>query len=595
MEYKLIEISKYVSKLAEVIAEVLRVDVEIIDNNFIRIAGTGRYKEKCGESIKGENFIYSKVILQGKKQVVENPGFHKICGDCTKRNSCIEKFECSNPIIVDGNVIGVISLICFSDIQKKIILEKFKEYTDFIDKISELIGAKAKENYFEMQKNIINKEMEGVINSIEDNVIIINSVGEILFLNDKFKNVIEKEFENKKNNKHNIKVEDYGERVNLYNDTQFNLIVNGKTRRVMGRVKDIDIGTGTGQISRIVIFKDLKIIHKTIYEHSQANREVFFDSIIGTSKEFESVKNKARRIVNSNASVLITGESGTGKELIARAIHCESKRKNAPFIAINCGAIPDTLLESELFGYVPGAFTGAGKNGKIGKFELANKGTIFLDEIGDMPLHLQVKILRVLQEKMVIPIGSNKPVTVDIRVISATNRNLEQMVKSKEFREDLYYRLNVIPIEIPALRNRKEDISVLVDYFLDKYCKYYGIDIPQISEKAMWYLNNYYWYGNVREMENVIEYMVNLFQDGELIDVNHLPQKIVDYEQEIDVDNELNIEKMEKTLIIKALRQFGGSTLDKQRVANALGISVSTLYRKMDLYGIKKIEQWNLA
>lgn len=590
MKNNLLDIKIYVQKLAEVISEVLRVDVEVVNTQFARIAGTGRYSGIKDSSTEGEVFIYKKVIETGKKQVIENPGFHKLCQNCPKRNSCLEKFEYCTPIISEGSVIGVISLICYTEGQKKIIISKFKEYFDFLDRISELIASKASETYYLYQKENLSAELKSIINYIQDNVLVIDEDGRTLFHNEKLKNFLERHFKNIDDiNQLKVNISDYGERVNINNFTSFNLNIGSESRKVLGYVNDIKVH-GDNK-SRIIIFQDMKSFQKVIYEHSESNRVVDFNSIIGVSRILENLKEKCISIAAGHASVLITGESGTGKELFARAIHNESKRFKGPFIAINCGAIPDSLLESELFGYVPGAFTGASKNGKIGKFELAGKGTIFLDEIGDMPLHLQVKLLRVLQDRVVIPIGSNKPIPINVRIISATNKPLEKMVKSGEFREDLFYRLNVIPIEIPPLRERTEDIPVLVEHFLKKYCSYYEINVPQVSDEAMSILKNYSWKGNVRELENTIEYIVNVLQKSEIIQKSHLPDRII-VKKDYDKDDELNLEMIEKRAIIKAINKFGGNTESKKKVARALGISLATLYRKMDKYGITKNEEW---
>lgn len=479
MKFNLIEIREYVLKLAEVISEVLRVDVEIVDIDFVRIAGTGRYKSKDFVSIEGENLIYGKVIETRKKQVVENPGFHKLCINCPKKNSCIEKFEYCIPIITDGEVIGVIGLVCFTEDQKKIIIGKFKEYFDFLDKIADLIAAKAKENYVSFLK-----------------------------------------------------------------------------------------------------------MHKISADINMVNNKYYISSIIGNSRAIEKVKIQAKKIARSNASVLITGESGTGKELFAKAIHFESRRSDGPFIAINCAAIPENLLESELFGYANGAFTGASKSGRIGKFELADGGTIFLDEVGDMPLQFQAKLLRVLQDRAVIPVGSNKIKTIDVRVISATNKKIEEMVRLGLFREDLYYRLNVIPIEIPPLRERKEDIPLLIDYFLKKFCISCGINIPMIDKNALKALTSYSWRGNIRELQNVIEYTFNMMQDESKIELVHLPRNIQNAENKHENLN-MKLEDIEKQAIMKALELYGSNTENKKYAAKVLGISLSTLYRKLEKYGVK--------
>jgi len=293
------------------------------------------------------------------------------------------------------------------------------------------------------------------------------------------------------------------------------------------------------------------------------------------------------RVSQVESTVLITGESGVGKEVAAKRIHRLSRKENGPFITINCGAIPENLMESELFGYEKGSFTGAGKEGKIGLMEAANGGNIFLDEIGELPLNLQVKLLRVIQEKVIYRIGGIKPITLDVRIIAATNRNLKEMVRKKTFREDLFYRLNVVQIEIPPLRQRREDILPLSQYFLSKYCSKYNKQ-KRISPQVFKIFESYYWPGNIRELENVIERAVILSQ-GDSIDVNHLPENlyVVHNEQaEIEVIvrgiTSLNdgVQLMEKELLRKAL----GTEKSSRKTALLLGITHTTVLRKAKQY-----------
>ena len=229
------------------------------------------------------------------------------------------------------------------------------------------------------------------------------------------------------------------------------------------------MGLNDNQFDKIFMFRDYKGFRDNISEYTNIKNVIKTENILGQTKIMQDLKRKVKKIALSTSTVLVTGESGTGKEVFARSIHNEGNRKSKAFVAINCGAIPDTLLESELFGYVKGAFTGADPMGKIGKFELANKGTIFLDEIGDMPIYLQTKLLRVLQERKITRVGSNKEIDIDVRVIAATNKNLKELIKENKFREDLYYRLNVIPFEIPPLRERIDDIEILIEFFINKY------------------------------------------------------------------------------------------------------------------------------
>jgi transcriptional regulator with GAF, ATPase, and Fis domain len=284
--------------------------------------------------------------------------------------------------------------------------------------------------------------------------------------------------------------------------------------------------------------------------------------------------------------VLITGESGTGKELVARALHFNGSRKQKPFIAVNCGAIPEMLLESELFGHVRGAFTGAIRD-KAGKFEAANHGSIFLDEIGTMPQHLQSKLLRVLQDQEVERVGSNKPVKLDVRVLSATNSDLEQQVRQGQFREDLYYRLNVIPLHLPPLRERRQDIMALVGVFLEKYSRLMGRTPVTISRRALEALEQHPWPGNVRELENLVERLVAL-TEGDVINTEDLPAEMCGQVglpgdtglelTEKGLDMVAAISGIERGLIVRALELSGGV---KARAAALLGLNRTTLVEKM--------------
>src|SRR5210317_1983962 len=267
-----------------------------------------------------------------------------------------------------------------------------------------------------------------------------------------------------------------------------------------------------------------RLVAENIYLRQQLRGKYKFDNIIGNSPAIQPVFARMEKILHTDSTVLILGESGTGKELVARAIHFNGSRKEKPFIAINCGAIPAELLESELFGHVRGSFTGAVAD-KPGKFELANHGTIFLDEIGTMPLHLQMKLLRVLQEQEVERVGSIRKTKLDVRVISATNSDLDERVRRAEFREDLFYRLNVIPIHLPPLRERHEDIALLARHFLRKICADMRHPICELTPDALIAMESYKWPGNVREMENVIERVVAL-TDGNIIDRQDLPPQI---------------------------------------------------------------------
>jgi DNA-binding NtrC family response regulator len=310
------------------------------------------------------------------------------------------------------------------------------------------------------------------------------------------------------------------------------------------------------------------------------------ENIVGRSNEMLEVYKTVAKISQSRATVLITGESGTGKELVARAIHQNSPRAERPFVVIHCASLPETLIESELFGYMKGSFTGA-MSSKKGLFEEADTGTVFLDEIGDVPLATQVKLLRVLQEKEIRRIGAEQPIKVDVRIIAATNRNLEDMIQKSQFREDLYYRLSVVSIQLPPLRSRRDDINLLVQHFLRKYCQEAGVPLKIISPDAMHLMESYNWPGNVRELENVIERAVNLsFRDG--ITVDDLPQKLIEKKvisQPSLMEQTPTLEELEKNYLIKLLNE---NDWNYTETAEKMGISVRTVQRMVSRFHLEK-------
>jgi len=317
------------------------------------------------------------------------------------------------------------------------------------------------------------------------------------------------------------------------------------------------------------------------YLRRELQQRYHFENIIGRSDALTAIFKLVEKIANTTSSVLIQGESGTGKELIARAIHYGSARADAPFVAINCAALPESLLESELFGYVRGAFTGANAN-KTGLFKTADGGTLFLDEISEMPESLQVKLLRALQEREFLPLGTTRPVSFDARLIAATNRNLEDEIESNRFREDLYYRLSVFSLTLPPLRERREDIPLLIRFFVEKFCRLLNVPPKTVSEEAMQAMINYEWRGNVRELQNAIERSVTL--SDERIERSHLPQKVIESAPApLDrTDQLLTLEELERRHILGTLQRVAD---DKAAAAAQLGIDLSTLYRKLKRYG----------
>ncbi|MCI0525926.1 MAG: sigma-54 dependent transcriptional regulator [Nitrospira sp.] len=383
-------------------------------------------------------------------------------------------------------------------------------------------------------------------------------------------------------------------------DATVPVIMLTATRMVKTAVEAMKLGA-TDYLSKPFEIEELKlIIEKAIttkdleqevkYLRSEINRRYSFKSIIGKSREMQEVYAKIEQIADTRTTVLVTGESGTGKELVARALHYNSTRKERPFIAINCAALPETLIESELFGHERGAFTDAQVR-KVGQFELADNGTLFLDEVADLSLATQAKLLRVLQEKEFTRVGGTRTIRVDVRLITATNKNLDQSLKQGSFREDLYYRINVVPIHLPPLRERKEDLPLLVNHFLAKKAEEEGHPSKQISPEAMTLMMNYDWPGNVRELQNIIEQMVTLCTNSTI-----LPEDLPDHfrkqlksmtlkEQALSgkISFERAVAEFERDIILEALKK---TRYVQTHAADLLGISRRILKYKMDLLGI---------
>lgn len=366
--------------------------------------------------------------------------------------------------------------------------------------------------------------------------------------------------------------------------TRIPVFVGGKVAGAVGKVLFRDVDELNALYTKInKIEKELNLYRD---EFKKANKAKYaLDSIIGDSAVMVQLKEITKKVANTNSNVLILGESGTGKELFAHAIHNNSKRSGAPFIKVNCGAIPNELLESELFGYEEGAFTGAKKGGKIGKFKVADTGTIFLDEIADLPMNMQVKLLRVLQDREIERIGATTSEKVDVRVIAATNKSLEDMVSEGLFRLDLYYRLNVVNIRIPPLRERKNDIPILAQHLIEKISKNENVPVKAISQSTLEYLKSYEWPGNVRELENILERAINFLEDEVIIEPKHLPAKITGTKNmEFTRSLKETLENVEKDTIINSLILSGGN---KTEAADLLGISRTSLYEKLTRYKIE--------
>ncbi len=467
-------------------------------------------------------------------------------------------------------------------------------------------------------KRLSREWLEQIIHLLNERIVVVDNEGTIIYmdhaycdlLNTKQEDVIGKPVQEIIENTRMHIVTKTGERevehFQPINDSvmvanRFPIMIDGKLEGAVGTVMFADpenLRSFKNRIQRLV--KDLSYYRSKVEKELKSSYT--FDDLVGDSSSFRALKDFAKVISGSNSSVLISGESGTGKELFASSIHNNSFRDQAPFVPINCAAIPEELLESELFGYEDGAFTGAKKGGKKGLFEVAQNGTLFLDEIGDMPLSMQSKLLRALQEKEIQPVGGQRRIPIDVRIIAATHRNLEEMVKEGTFRQDLYYRINVIHLEIPPLRNRVEDIPLLIKMLLSKLEKRFYKKQVTCSTEVMEKLKRHLWPGNVRELENVLERAINVLK-GNRIEVVDLPLYLRDMEENEElghVGNETKkaiqessipirplkdtVAMAEKQAIERTLRFTNGNKLE---AAKLLGIGKTSLYDKCKLYEIQ--------
>jgi len=574
----LLKIQDIVIQYVEIITKITKVSVDVINTNNIRVAGTGIFSDIINDSTKNKNYIEKKVIETAKRHIIYNPREDDLCKLCTNKDECRETFEIATPIFLKNEVIGVLSLIATDMKQREILLSDLDTYLDFVEQISYFIEAKANEYNETLNKNKTIYALTNIMNNVEQGVIILDKVGNIKNINDTAlkqlkisNNVLEK----------NLFIQATGDTINGLNE--YSIKIEDDDYVIIGNLYNLDIDDS--EFSSVIVFKEQGFVHSDLYNMIPNINMVAVDNIVGNSKETLDLKKYIMKIAKSTSTVLITGESGTGKEMIATAIWKASNRKDKNFVAINCAAIPETLLESELFGYVKGAFTGA-NHGRIGKFEITSDGTLFLDEIGDMPIHLQTKLLRVLQEKEITRIGSNRQVKIDTRIIAATNKDLKKLIEENKFREDLYYRLNVIPVETLPLRERVDDIEDLTYMFIKRYTELFNKYFKKIDNEVMEFFKLYYWKGNVRELENTIEYVINMLDDNGIITMNMLPKSIIEEDSNNEFnDNSINtLEYLERNEIIKAINLYGDNTAGKRLAAKKLGVSLSTLYRKTEKF-----------
>ncbi|HAX0859080.1 sigma-54-dependent transcriptional regulator [Escherichia coli] len=578
----LMQIQPTIQRFARMLASVLQLEVEIVDENLCRVAGTGAYGKFLGRQLSGNSRLLRHVLETKTEKVVTQSRFDPLCEGCDSKENCRETAILGTPVILQDRCVGVISLIAVTHEQQEHISDNLREFSDYVRHISTIFVSKLLED--QGPGDNISKIFATMIDNMDQGVLVVDDESRVQFVNQtalKTLGVVQNNIIGKPIRFRPLTFESnftHGHMQHIVSWDDKSELIIGQLHNIQGRQ----------------LF--LMAFHQSHTSFSVANApdEPHIEQLVGECRVMRQLKRLISRIAPSPSSVMVVGESGTGKEVVARAIHKLSGRRNKPFIAINCAAIPEQLLESELFGYVKGAFTGASANGKTGLIQAANTGTLFLDEIGDMPLMLQAKLLRAIEAREILPIGASSPIQVDIRIISATNQNLAQFIAEGKFREDLFYRLNVIPITLPPLRERQEDIELLVHYFLHLHTRRLGSVYPGIAPDVVEILRKHRWPGNLRELSNLMEYLVNVVPSGEVIDSTLLPPNLLNNgtteqsdvtevtEAHLSLDDAggTALEEMEKQMIREALSRHNS----KKQVADELGIGIATLYRKIKKY-----------
>lgn len=580
-------------KVAEAVASALKTEVEIIDDELLRVAGTGSVRNDVGYRLR-RGFVNRHAMKTGLPVFIKEAGNHEICGSCPLKNNCFYRASIVYPIVANSTVIGTISLIAFDDRQKDNLTENTSSLMEFIGRMADLMASKALEREIIQDKMLMAGRLEAVVDAVYEAIVAVDREGRVTHFNRSAERIFRLQKENTlgKNVRYvlsGVPLQEVLKEGKEFSSREVFVNSGGKKLHLLSTARIIRGGEDT-PLGVVASFRDFVETQKLAYEYMSSQRDITIDDIVARSQVIENIKSQARKIAQGNSTVIILGETGTGKEIFARAIHSASHSAGKPFVAINCGAIPESLLESELFGYDEGAFTGAKRGGKPGKFELANGGTIFLDEIGNMSLYLQSKLLRVLQERTIERVGGTHLIPVEVRVIAATNSDLQSLVQKGLFREDLYYRVSVIPILLPPLRERREDIPLLLDYYIKRFAGLMHKDIESFTPEAVQDCMEYNWPGNVRELINVVEYAVNL-QDKGAMGPESLPARLREQQLRTTampsaVEEIMPLETLERSALKKALDRFGYNEDGKIRAAQALGISRATIYRKIEKYGL---------
>lgn len=564
MKFNLNKGEDNIQQYITVMAEVLKADVEIIDDQMKKIRGTNNSNEGLENGKETIRYVYRQTIEKGEFQIMENT--------CHKSPT----FVMGTPIVYNDVTVGVIGITCFTEKQRVHIINNFETFKNFQSMISELIVSSILDTIAYEKSRAITKFFHNVFETIEDGLFIVGHKNLIINHNKKSKVILDLEDQSLIGMP--IDIMETGK--TFFGRTEYNIKIGNNYRLVTGTYLPLSISLN----QNVLVFRDSKTIQSYINKSSTNESVSPLDKIIGQSKNILILKNKIGLIHDSNSTVLITGESGTGKEQIAKSIHLLSHRKTKPFLSINCSALPEHLIDQALFGYIKQTFSGEPEMDRIGLLEKSCGGTIFIDEISELPIHIQVKLLHVL-EKMTIPsLNSKGETTLDLRVIAATDIDLAGVVEKKLFREDLYFKLNVIPFHTTPLRKRPSDLRIMVLHFIRLYEKILNKTITQIDNDYWHAIEQHQWLGNIRELQNVVEYSLNMVASNTRLQTYHLPQDFVGGIG-LASNDEYNLVVIEKSIIKKLLEENQG-TLTREDMAKKLGIGVATLYRKIEKYNL---------
>lgn len=565
-----------VERIINSVAISLRLEVAVFDTEARLVCCTPTYQKKKGIAV---HTPYIKDVLHFGSSVVNRPGEMQPCLGCRFQDNCPATIEILSCIKAGGTVYGVVAITSFTKEGYHRINSNLERYLDTISDISLMLGNYLAGNETPETSVHMDEAIHGIMEMLPHPMLLADSNGVITQYNSFAKSSLKF--------------------CHLSASSLWQIIPEDMALSILKGVeyheKEFCKNQYHAKLSSAPIYNgdtlSAVVIRMTDDYFGEKEENFSLEHIIGSTPQTRRLHHIIQKIASSPSPVLITGETGTGKELAARAIHEQGRRSRYPFIAVNCSGIPEQLFESELFGYVEGAFTGAKKGGKIGKIEMAQGGTLFLDELGEMPLSMQPKLLRVLQEYELERVGSSEKIPLNIRVIAATNCNLDELIEQGKFRRDLFYRISVVNLELPPLRERRDDIAPIAMNYLQKLKGSLHTPVEGFSEEVRELFLSYPWYGNVRELQNAVEYAANLCEHTQ-VELTDLPQKLLAAQEKLTASAEQhNVRKkapQEEKEQLRELLEWYGSTLEgKKRIAKEYGVSLRTLYRKLSYHQLQ--------